>query len=440
MNFDGIVGPTHNYAGLSFGNVASSTHAGKTAKPKAAALQGLKKMKALTDRGYRQAVLPPQPRPDLSVARSLGFYGSNEQVVKGLHSKDKALFYKCCSASSMWTANAGTMAPRTDSLDSKTHFVVANLANKFHRAIEADFTYKVFAEVFSKSEFFRVSRALVSNTYLGDEGAANHTRFCKDYSDSGIHFFVYGWADRQGSLAPKKFPARQSLQASMAVSRLLGLEEKNCVFAQQNPDVIDLGVFHNDVISVGNQNFLFMHEEAFLNSEQVLSELDRALKAKTTELEVLQVSSSEVSVEECVKTYLFNSQLLQKENGKMLLVAPEESQKSKSVSRFLDRVLADASSRIDEVVFFDLRESMQNGGGPACLRNRIVLSEEEISAIGPRVFLNDSLYQRLCSWVEEFYEDEVDESLLFDFDFIQKNHRALKSLGEILDLTVLRDL
>src|SRR4051794_41421658 len=81
VNFDGIVGPTHNYAGLSFGNVASQAHGGSVSHPREAALQGLAKMKFLHDLGVRQAVLPPQPRPDLGTLRRLGFGGSDADLL-----------------------------------------------------------------------------------------------------------------------------------------------------------------------------------------------------------------------------------------------------------------------------------------------------------------------------------------------------------------------
>ncbi|MGL5358123.1 MAG: N-succinylarginine dihydrolase, partial [Shewanella sp.] len=81
-NFDGLVGPTHNYAGLSFGNVASVTHAAQIANPKAAAKQGLQKAKALADMGLIQGMLAPQERPDLNTLRRIGFSGSDANVLQ----------------------------------------------------------------------------------------------------------------------------------------------------------------------------------------------------------------------------------------------------------------------------------------------------------------------------------------------------------------------
>ena len=81
-NFDGLVGPTHNSAGLSFGNVASFSNANAISNPKEAAKQGLQKMKALSDMGMVQGVLAPQERPDIATLRRLGFAGNDASVLQ----------------------------------------------------------------------------------------------------------------------------------------------------------------------------------------------------------------------------------------------------------------------------------------------------------------------------------------------------------------------
>ena len=79
-NFDGLVGPTHNYGGLSFGNVASLNNQAQASNPKAAAKQGLVKMKALADMGFVQGVLAPHERPHMPTLKSLGFTGTDAQI------------------------------------------------------------------------------------------------------------------------------------------------------------------------------------------------------------------------------------------------------------------------------------------------------------------------------------------------------------------------
>src|SRR3954449_10665729 len=91
VNFDGIVGPTHNYAGLSFGNVASMSHRRAVSSPKQAALQGLAKMKFLHGLGVMQAVLPPHERPHLPTLRRLGFTGDDADILAKVVREDPTL-------------------------------------------------------------------------------------------------------------------------------------------------------------------------------------------------------------------------------------------------------------------------------------------------------------------------------------------------------------
>jgi len=132
-NFDGLVGPTHHYAGLSFGNEASTRNQNAAANPKLAAKQGLLKMKALADLGFAQGVLPPHERPHLATLRQMGFGGSDREVLAQAQAYSPRLLSSLSSASSMWVANAATVSPSADSADGRTHFTVANLNNKFHR-------------------------------------------------------------------------------------------------------------------------------------------------------------------------------------------------------------------------------------------------------------------------------------------------------------------
>src|SRR5207248_5247403 len=109
INFDGLVGPTHNYAGLSYGNVASMKNKASISSPKQAALQGLEKMRLLEGLGVKQAVLPPHERPQLATLRALGFRGSDGDVLRGAQREDAALLAAVCSSSNMWAANAATV-------------------------------------------------------------------------------------------------------------------------------------------------------------------------------------------------------------------------------------------------------------------------------------------------------------------------------------------
>ncbi|TVT33047.1 N-succinylarginine dihydrolase [Marinobacter vinifirmus] len=436
VNFDGLVGPTHNYAGLSWGNVASKSNVNAVSNPKEAALQGLAKMKKLADRGYVQAVLPPHERPHIPTLRALGFAGSDRQVLEQAAQADPAILAAVSSASAMWTANAATVSPSADTADHRVHFTPANLSAKFHRSIEHRVTGRALKAIFTDESYFAHHPALPSVSHFGDEGAANHTRLCAGYGDPGVELFVYGQAAfNESAPAPVKYPARQTLEASRAIARLHGLDDRHAVFAQQNPAAIDAGVFHNDVIAVGNGSCLFYHELAFLDEGGVLSDIRARLAG--TELQPVRVSAAEVPIEDAVASYLFNSQLLNTPDG-MLLAVPGECREVASVSRYLDSLLQQ-NGPITAVEVFDVKQSMRNGGGPACLRLRVVLSDEEWRAINQGVVLTDALYERLTAWVNAHYRDELSQQDLADPMLLDEVRKALDELTGILGLGSIYD-
>lgn len=430
-NFDGLVGPTHNYSGLSFGNVASTRNVAAASRPKEAALQGLQKMKALADMGLVQGVFAPQERPDIHTLRRLGFTGSDADVLEAAAKQAPKVLAACCSASSMWTANAATVSPSADTADGKVHFTPANLTNKFHRSIEHEVTGRILQSTFADQAHFAHHPALPSVEHFGDEGAANHTRFCRDYGEQGVEFFVYGrHAFDASKPAPQKFPARHTYEASEAVARLHGLDNSHVVYALQNPDVIDQGVFHNDVIAVGNRDTLFCHDQAFHNQAEVYNQLDKAYGGG---FRVIEVPTSAVSVQDAVTSYLFNSQLLSLPNGETLLVLPQECENNPAVWAYVQQLLSEKRG-IDQVKVFDLKQSMSNGGGPACLRLRVVLNEAERQAVNPATLINDASYGELTRWVNRHYRETLVEADLADPQLLIESRTALDELTRILDL------
>jgi succinylarginine dihydrolase len=429
VNFDGLVGLTHHYAGLSFGNEASTKHQFRVSNPKLAAKQGLLKMKALADAGFAQGVIPPQERPNIPLLRQLGFGGTDAQIVERVAKQAPQLLSAVSSASSMWVANAATVCPSADSLDGKVHFTVANLNNKFHRASEAPTTENVLRAIFRNEQYFSVHGALPQVAMFGDEGAANHNRLGGAYSQPSTQLFVYGREDAKSGQAPAKYPARQTLEASQAVARLNQVKPELQVFAQQNPAVIDQGVFHNDVIAVSNRQVLFCHQQAFLHQQALYEQLRERVPGFTA----IEVPTDKVSVADAVATYLFNSQLLSRDDGSMTLILPEESRQHAGVWRYLNEMLA-ADNPISELKVFDLRESMANGGGPACLRLRVVLNEAEQKALNPAVMMNDTLFVTLNNWVDRWYRDQLTQADLADPQLLREGREALDELTRILDL------
>jgi succinylarginine dihydrolase len=440
FNFDGLVGPSHNYAGLSFGNVASFSNVKSASNPRQAALQGLAKMRALAARGFAQALLPPQARPNFRLLRSIGFTGSDAEVLAKAY-RDAPVILACAySASPMWTANAATVSPSADTADGRVHFTSANLNNKLHRAEEHHQSSRSLRAIFGDERHFAVHDALPSTPAFGDEGAANHTRLCASHGERGVELFVYGRVEFDPSApAPTKYPARQTLEASQAVARLHGLDAARTVFVSQNPAVIDQGVFHNDVIAVGNGDVLFYHEQAFADEAATLARLREAMAGVGAELKALRVDAGAVPVADAVASYLFNSQLLTKPDGQMALVIPHECRENAAVARYLDQLVS-GTGPVDELIDFDLRQSMRNGGGPACLRLRVALTDDQAGAMHQGVIMTETLYATLVTWVEKHYRESLTPQDLADPQLAIECAAALEDLSRILGLPRLYDL
>lgn len=420
VNFDGLVGPTHNYAGLSFGNIASESNIGQVSRPKEAALQGLRKMKFVRDLGLEQAVLPPLKRPFLSLARQLGFNGSDREVIREVIQTMPQLLPSIYSASNMWVANAATVSPSADTADGKVHFTAANLVTHMHRAIEANETAQNLRSIFPDDRHFHHHPPLPAYNNFGDEGAANIMRFAIQHGKKGLEVLVYGEKT-------ELYPARQTRIASETVLRRHLVKNAQCV--QQSARSIDQGVFHNDVIAVANENVLLYHEHAFEDGEAAVDAMEDAFNQPIIRL---CVKAQDVSVTEAVKTYLFNSQLLTLPDESMAIIAPVESEESPAVSHALQKIMDANDNPVQAVHYLNLRESMKNGGGPACLRLRVVLTQEELAAMHQGIRLTDMLYEQLGNWIDTYYREELSPDDLADSTLLDEASAAHHALMRIL--------
>ena len=426
-NFDGIVGPTHNFAGLSPGNVASTESEGSVSSPRAAALEGLGKMRALHDLGVPGGVLPPHPRPSLRTLRALGFHGTDAEIVAKAAAVEPILLRKVSSASAMWAANAATVAPSADTEDGKLHLVPANLTTMFHRAIEATTTRDVLRRIFSNTDRFVVHEPLPGTDAFSDEGAANHTRLAT--SKGRAHVLAWGRLAFAKGSAPVKYPARQTREASTAVARLLCLSESDCLFPQQDPNGIDGGAFHTDVLAVGHRHLLLAHALAFVDIES----LERDLRARLgDELRIVMAKNEELPIADAVAAYPFNSQVVTLPSGALAIVAPKESEANPRARAFLERVVSEGD--VEKVVYLDVRQSMKNGGGPACLRLRVSLSASEAKALGARVLFSPELEAILHDWIVRRYRDRLVPADLADPKLAVESFEAMDELTRILEL------
>jgi succinylarginine dihydrolase len=430
INFDGLVGLTHNYAGLSEGNIASARNKDTTARPKDAALQGLHKMRALATRGLSQGILPPHERPFLPMLRALGFSGSDSAIWEKAWTQEPRLARNLVAASSMWAANAATISPSADCADGRLHATPANLVTMLHRSIEAPTTTRALRRLMPDEALFCVHDALPPHSAFGDEGAANHMRLAPCAGAAGVEIFVYG---RAGEESGHGFPARQTEEACRAVARAHGLNPGRTVFIQQSRAAIESGAFHNDVVAVANETTLFFHALAFENKEAALAAIRRAAAGLFEPL-FIEVSPNDVPLADAVSSYLFNAQLVRAPgDARQTLIAPEEAQEAPRARSLLEG-LARANGPIGDVMFLDVRESMRNGGGPACLRLRIEMTDVERAKASQGFFWTPQLDERLSAWVNAHYRETLAPADLRDPALISESHTALDALTQILPL------
>jgi succinylarginine dihydrolase len=431
VNFDGIVGPVHNYAGLSYGNVASASNKGNVANPLEGVLQGLDKAQHLRGLGMTQGVLPPHDRPHLATLRAHGFTGSDAEIVTKAWKENPALIRNVTSSATMWTANAATISPSPDTADGRTHFTAANLAAMYHRSIEGETTSRILQVMFPEGDRFAHHGPLEGGTHMGDEGAANHNRFCAEYGEAGVALYVYG-RDAFGNSADLKFPGRQTKEASQAVARQHGTAADKTLFVKQNPAAINAGAFHNDVVAVSNKDTFFYHQYAFENPAALQKDIQAAMG--DVEMSFVEVPDAKVPLADAVKSYLFNSQLISTpgDDG-MRLILPIEVAETPSTKAFVDEMLA-SGGPITAADYLDVRQSMRNGGGPACLRLRVALSEADEAAIGSNSVLDDVLVDTLRVWAKKHYRDRLMPDDLGDPKLMEECFAALDELTQILKL------
>ena len=412
INFDGIIGPSHNYAGLSVGNIASSTHAGETAYPREAALQGIAKMQHNLDLGLGQGFFMPLDRPNEA------WLGSLATTVADAEPQLRAAAF---SASSMWAANAATVSPAPDAIDGKCHLTVANLQTMPHRSHEWPGTLAQLKLAFANNDHFAVHAPVPSP--FGDEGAANHMRLCPGHDAPGIEIFVYG---KSGGL----FPARQHIEASKAVARKHGLGPDRAIFAQQAEVAIAAGAFHNDVVAVANERVLLTHEQAFEQPDRLYD----AIRSAMPDAEIIIVPADRVSLADAIKSYLFNAQLVTlPEDGGMALILPSEARENAAVWRYLTDLVA-GNGPIRRLCPVDVRQSMANGGGPACLRLRVVADPAKVD---PRFMATSQKLDEIARTVAEYWPESINPGQLSDPQLIatiRENRNRLLDICQLSDL------
>ncbi|APG62861.1 succinylarginine dihydrolase [Sphingorhabdus lutea] len=409
INFDGIIGPSHNYAGLSLGNIASSKNKGAVSMPRAAALQGIEKMRSNMNLGLTQGFFMPLPRPNIGWLNHLGC---------DLENAPDALLAAAYSASSMWAANAATISPAADTKDGKTHLTPANLITMPHRSHEWPDMQKQLKLIFANQEYFTVHDPIKAP--FGDEGAANHMRLCSRHDQSGIEIFIYG---KSGGA----FPARQHEQSSRAIARLHGLNPEKTLFIEQSEIAIASGAFHNDVVAVANENVLFTHEQAFQDKDAAYA----MIEAKMPEAIIVEVPKDRISLADAISSYLFNAQLVTLPNGDgMALILPSESQENTPVWSWLEEMVA-GNGPIQKLVPVNVRQSMANGGGPACLRLRVVCNTDMVD---PRFIATNEKLDQISQIISQYWPEQISADNLRDMALLEQVKIARTQLLTACDI------
>jgi succinylarginine dihydrolase len=239
---------------------------------------------------------------------------------------------------------------------------------------------------------------------FGDEGAANHMRLAGAHGEPGAELFVYG-------VSGGAFPARQHIEASKAIARLHRLDPERTLLVEQSEEAIAAGAFHNDVVAVANERVLFAHEQAFARRDELVA----FCEARVAGFELVEVPAGEVSLADAISSYLFNAQLVTPPDGETTLIVPSEARETPSVWSWIERHVA-GNGPIRRVEVVDVRQSMANGGGPACLRLRVVADP---ATVDPRFLVDDRKLDLIADvvrlhWPVKIRNDELKEPRLVE--------------------------
>jgi succinylarginine dihydrolase len=174
---------------------------------------------------------------------------------------------------------------------------------------------------------------------------------------------------------------------------------------------------------------LFAHEKAFADRDRVASECERLFP----DVQLVEVPASEVPVADAVSSYLFNAQLVSPPDGETTLIVPSEARETASVWSWLQRHVA-GNGPIRNLVVVDVRQSLANGGGPACLRLRVAADP---ATVDPRFLVDEAKLDRIAAVIEQSWPAEIHSSELQDPKVVAAIESARASLYDSLDLAEL---
>jgi succinylarginine dihydrolase len=201
------------------------------------------------------------------------------------------------------------------------------------------------------------------------------------------------------------------------------------LFVQQSEDAIAAGAFHNDVVAVANERVLFTHERAFAEKDTFYADLRTTLP----EGEIVEVPANRVSLADAIQSYLFNAQLVTLPDGGMALILPTEARDNVPVWGWLQEMVA-GNGPIRQLVPVDVRQSMANGGGPACLRLRVVCDAADVD---PRFLADEAKLDAISVVITQYWPEAIDPTELRSPTLWADIRRARAALLSTLSLDAL---
>ncbi|RAP29346.1 succinylarginine dihydrolase [Candidatus Marinamargulisbacteria bacterium SCGC AG-414-C22] len=425
--FDAVIGPTYHFGGLSFGNTHSMSHQQQRSYPKKTALEGLHKMQRVSQLGFKQYVLPPQPRQFLSLLKAFGLVGDSTTEIQQFYHDYPKQFSAIFSASAAWVANAFIATPSCDTASQRVHITPANLVSNDHRKLELCYTTQQLQQLFLDSDFFKVNQAVKQS--CPDEGAANMIRL--GTLTQGFYLFVYNVS--QQDPCHTRFPGRQSKEALSFIVKKHGINADRVCYLQQSFRAVDAGVFHNDVIAFGDQDVLVVHEHAYEDQSRMLGMLqDYYNRFYEKPLTIVEIAEKDLSLATAVTTYFFNSQFVKCPNDSYVLICPDTCKEDASIQRVITLLSAQLQAPL-QVTYVSVSESLQNGGGPACLRGFVALTDSERHAMNSVYEFTPQCAEKLISFVQSHYPTTLDCADLCDVGMIQECQDIVNQLQLVFE-------
>ena len=116
-----------------------------------------------------------------------------------------------------------------------------------------------------------------------------------------------------------------------------------------------------------------------------------------------RLPAAEVPLADAIRSYLFNAQLVTPPGGEQTLIVPTEARETPSVWRWIERHVA-GNGPIRRVEVVDVRQSMANGGGPACLRLRVVADP---ATVDPRFLVDEAKLDRIGEVIARHWPEQI---------------------------------